>query len=153
MQEMKVQSLGREDPLGRAWQPTPVFLPENSMDRGAWWATVHGVHTVYLQHYERCDSCLFFAIQARVKHGWSDWAQHSRVTLHFDILRSYRTANFLLPPYHPINCEWEFQFLYNPPQRLLVSMPVITGILLGMKRYLIVVSICIPFSLFLACLF
>ena len=26
------------------WQPTPVFLPgRNSMDRGAWWATVHGV--------------------------------------------------------------------------------------------------------------
>ena len=25
----------------RAWQPTPVFLPENPMDRGAWWAIVH----------------------------------------------------------------------------------------------------------------
>ena len=24
-------------------QPTPVFLPGKSMDRGAWWATVHGV--------------------------------------------------------------------------------------------------------------
>ena len=51
-------------PWRRAWQPTPVFLPENPMDGGAWWATVHGVHTVYLQHYERCDSYLFFAIQA-----------------------------------------------------------------------------------------
>ena len=27
----------------RAWQLTPVFLPENSMDREDWWATVHGV--------------------------------------------------------------------------------------------------------------
>ena len=28
----------------RKWQPTPVFLPgKNSMDRGSWWATVHGV--------------------------------------------------------------------------------------------------------------
>ena len=28
MQETRVQSLGWEDPLeGRAWQPTPVFLP------------------------------------------------------------------------------------------------------------------------------
>ena len=27
----------------RKWQPTPVFFPENSMDRGAWCATVHGV--------------------------------------------------------------------------------------------------------------
>ena len=26
----------------RKWQPTPVCL-ENPMDRGAWWATVHGV--------------------------------------------------------------------------------------------------------------
>ena len=29
--------------LGRKWQPTPVFLLENSMGRRAWWATVHGV--------------------------------------------------------------------------------------------------------------
>ena len=29
----------------RIWkrQPMPVLLPEKSMDRGAWWATVHGV--------------------------------------------------------------------------------------------------------------
>ena len=33
----------RKIPWGRKWQPTPVFLQENSMDRGAWWATVLGV--------------------------------------------------------------------------------------------------------------
>ena len=36
----------REDPWVRrkTWQPAPVFLSmENSMDRGALWATVHGV--------------------------------------------------------------------------------------------------------------
>ena len=27
----------------RRWHPTPVLLPENPMDRGAWWAAVHGV--------------------------------------------------------------------------------------------------------------
>ena len=27
---MQVQSLGQEDPWRRAWQPTPVFLPEES---------------------------------------------------------------------------------------------------------------------------
>ena len=27
----------------RKWQPTPVFLLENPMDGGAWWAIVHGV--------------------------------------------------------------------------------------------------------------
>ena len=26
----------------RKWQPTPVSFLENPMDRGAWWATVHG---------------------------------------------------------------------------------------------------------------
>ena len=28
-------------PWRRAWQPTPVFLPEKSMDRETWWVTVH----------------------------------------------------------------------------------------------------------------
>ena len=27
----------------RKWQPTPVFLPGESRDGGAWWAAVHGV--------------------------------------------------------------------------------------------------------------
>ena len=33
----------RKIPWRRAWQPTPVFLPGEFMDRGAWRATVHGV--------------------------------------------------------------------------------------------------------------
>ena len=33
----------RKIPWRRAWQPIPVFLLENPMDRGAWWATVHVV--------------------------------------------------------------------------------------------------------------
>ena len=44
MQETWVPSLGQEDPLRRAWQPTPVFLPGESHGwEGAWWATIHGV--------------------------------------------------------------------------------------------------------------
>jgi len=43
MQETWVRSLGQEDPWSRKWQPTPEFLLENSMDKGAWRATVHGV--------------------------------------------------------------------------------------------------------------
>ena len=46
MQETHVQFLSREDPLERKWQPTPVFFRENPVDRGAWWATVHGVTRV-----------------------------------------------------------------------------------------------------------
>ena len=30
-------------PWRRAGQPTPVFLLENPMGRGAWWTTAHGV--------------------------------------------------------------------------------------------------------------
>ena len=33
----------RKIPWRRKWQPTPVFLPGKSMDKGTWWATVHGL--------------------------------------------------------------------------------------------------------------
>ena len=39
----RVQSLGREDPLRRAWQPTPVFLPGKPRGQRSRQATVHGV--------------------------------------------------------------------------------------------------------------
>ena len=42
MWETWVRFLDWEDPL-EYWQLSPVFLPLNSMDRGAWWAAVHGV--------------------------------------------------------------------------------------------------------------
>ena len=49
-QEMWVQSLGWEDPLEeKKRQPTPVFLPEESHDRGASQATVHGVTKSWTQ--------------------------------------------------------------------------------------------------------
>ena len=43
VQEMGVQSLGGEDLLEKKMQPTPVFLPGKSLNRGAWWAAVHRV--------------------------------------------------------------------------------------------------------------
>ena len=43
MWETWVWSLAQGDPWRRKWQPTPVFLPGESMDRGAWRATVHGI--------------------------------------------------------------------------------------------------------------
>ena len=46
MQETQVQSLGWEDPLEKKWQPAPVSLPRNPMDRGTWWTTVNGLQTV-----------------------------------------------------------------------------------------------------------
>ena len=41
--QTRVQSLDQEDPLEEDRQPTPVFLPGESMDRGAWQAAVHSV--------------------------------------------------------------------------------------------------------------
>ena len=44
MQETRVQSLGQEDPLEKEKAThSSILCLENPMDRGAWWATVHGV--------------------------------------------------------------------------------------------------------------
>ena len=44
MQKTRVWSLGWEDPLEKGMAtPTPVSYLRNTMDRGAWQATVHGV--------------------------------------------------------------------------------------------------------------
>ena len=47
MEEMRVQSLGWEDPLQKEMAiHSNILAWENPMDRGAWWATVHGVARV-----------------------------------------------------------------------------------------------------------
>ena len=43
MQETWVRSLDWQDPWRMEWVPTPIELPGEFMDRGAWQATVHGV--------------------------------------------------------------------------------------------------------------
>ena len=55
MREMRVWSLGREDPWNRKSNPLLCSCLENPMDRGAWWATAHG------------------AAKSRIR--LSDWAQ------------------------------------------------------------------------------
>ena len=42
MQKAQVQALGQDNPLEKK-TATPVFLPGNPMDRGAWRAAVHVV--------------------------------------------------------------------------------------------------------------
>ena len=43
-QETWVQSLGQEDPLEEKMaMHSSILAWENHMDRGAWWATAHGV--------------------------------------------------------------------------------------------------------------
>ena len=46
MWETWVRSLGWEDPLEEGMNPLQYSCLENSMDRGAWWATVHGITKV-----------------------------------------------------------------------------------------------------------
>ena len=48
MQETWVRSLGQEDPLekGMTTHSSIHSCLENSMDRGAWWASVHGIARV-----------------------------------------------------------------------------------------------------------
>ena len=43
MQETQVRSLGQEDSLEKGSNPLQYSRLENSMDRGTWWTTVHGV--------------------------------------------------------------------------------------------------------------
>ena len=75
-QETRVQSLGRDDPLGvGTGNPLQYSLPENPMDTGAWRAAVRGVlkesdvteedlaHRRYTEHFsqlkkkKRLDMC------------------------------------------------------------------------------------------------
>ena len=55
-------------PWRRKWQPTPVFLQENPMERGAWQASVHGVAKSWtrLSHYHlsECARCCVRALLA-----------------------------------------------------------------------------------------
>jgi len=50
MQETQVQSLGQEDPLEKGYgNPLQYSCLEDPMDRGSWWATVHGVTNSWTQ--------------------------------------------------------------------------------------------------------
>ena len=61
--EEQVQSLGQEFPGGGHGHPLQYFCLENPVDRGAWWATVHGITkesdmTERLNNNEQCI-CVF----------------------------------------------------------------------------------------------
>ena len=46
VQETQVRSLGQGDPLEKGMITYLFSCLENSTDRGAWWATVHGLQRV-----------------------------------------------------------------------------------------------------------
>ena len=48
---MRIPSVGREDPLEKGMATSfSILSMENPMDRGAWWAIVHGVSKIWTQH-------------------------------------------------------------------------------------------------------
>ena len=112
MQETRVRSLGWEDSPGEGkWQPTPVFLMENPMDGGAWWAVVHARASQVAPGYCQDSAMQYWAI------GLSElkpWKAHT----HWDVLvpigrtEHHRTAlgtwifwapGFSGPPGHPFS--------------------------------------------------
>ena len=69
IQETQVQSLGQEDPLEKDGNPLQYFCLENPMDRGDWWAIVHGVAKNWthsrITNYGRCMSpslCIYLSL-------------------------------------------------------------------------------------------
>ena len=62
----------------RKWQPTPVFLPEESRDGGAWWAAIYGV------------------TQSRTRLKWLSSSSSSPLS-QLNILKTRWTENFLAP--------------------------------------------------------
>ena len=89
-----VWSLGR---WRRKWQPTPGFLPENGMFRGAWRATVHGAtEETWLNNNNRG---LFDILNACFN-------------FHFSYAHSFFTSFCKLPIYKSFLLELSFSFSF-----------------------------------------
>ena len=64
----------------RKWQPTPVFLPGNPRDGGAWWAVVYGVAQSGHEWSDLAAAAaarLVMAFLPRSKHLLTSWLQPS----------------------------------------------------------------------------
>jgi len=67
---MRIQSLGWEDPLEEETAThSSIFCLENPMDRGAWWATVHGV--THMHYFIQCywDSTDYLVLMQAFGHA------------------------------------------------------------------------------------
>ena len=51
----------------RQWHPTLVLLPGKSMDRGAWWAAVHGVAKSRTRLSDFTFTILFHALEKEME--------------------------------------------------------------------------------------
>ena len=64
-------------PWRRAWQPTSVFLPGESMDREAWWGTIHEVtkNQTWLSVWAHSTYARILEGKATVSHFFKRWPQ------------------------------------------------------------------------------
>ena len=70
MQEPQILSLGWEDPLEKEMATHWSILAwKNPMDRGAWWATVHGVarvrHDLVTKQQQRAIHIIYLLINSK----------------------------------------------------------------------------------------
>ena len=67
----------------RKWQPTPVFLPGESRDGGAWWAAVYGVtqSRTQLKWLSSSSSC------------WKQWSNSNTCRLY--LAKGYKDSQIL----------------------------------------------------------
>ena len=85
MQETRVRSLGQDDPMEEDMATHSSILAwENPMDRGAWWATVHGVAKSWAQLRTKqqrdtltCDSLDTYGLPLQV--GWGKLPDNAHV--------------------------------------------------------------------------
>ena len=129
-QEMQDWSLSREDPLEEgAWQPTPIFLPEESHgQRIPWQATVHGVakSRTRLKGLSTCHK-LHVALwpslfkQLSVKCSWT-------VIMH--LMFTYKSAGFSTS-HHWMWLQMPTQYHLLSPRRTSFTTSCTAGLLLS----------------------
>ena len=86
-----------EIPWRRKWQPAPESYLENSMDRGAWWATVHGAQSYITEH------CIFIKLERDYDKESKYHHQVINITIHIIIFFN----NTLMIK------EWHIYFLFS----------------------------------------
>ena len=150
MQEIQAWLLGGEDPLEKVMQTTPVSGLENCMDRGAWWARVHGVakswtwlrnfHSLTYKHW---GACIFLK---QSFHFFLDINPKLRLLDHMVSLflvfqgSSIQFSIVAIPIYIPTQ-DRRAPFSPHPHQHLLFIGFLMITILTGVRLHLIVIWI------------
>ena len=89
MWETWVQSLGWENPLSRKRHPLQYSCLENSVGRGAWWATVHGVTE---SHTWLSMSAMYVNIELLL-YTWNQYCMSTLVQLKEGTLKENKSSD------------------------------------------------------------